>query len=275
MEQSPVTTENALASEDAKTETGETPETAVEKDETTNLQVEKEQETDASADKPEKAEKEDPADKGDEPEKPKKKGNSAQERIKQLTDQRNERDRKIADLEKRLARFETKTPDPDKFDSDADYQRALAEHTAKSMRRADIEEDIKEARGEVDEARRATWNERASEFSATVEDFEKIAYTAPISDAVAELLMESEYGPQIAYALGKDPAKAREISAMPPSKAALTIGRMEADMAPKPKKISNAPPPVETVGSSSRSSEPDPAKMSMSEYVKWREKGGG
>lgn len=267
-----MTTENALASENAETTA---PVTAEVEDKTVNLQAPKEQdtkpeETTASGETGDEA-----AEKAEEGDKPRKKGVPASERIKQLTDQRNERDKRITDLEKRLARYEAKAPDPDKFNTDADYQRAVTEHTAKTLRRADIEEDIKEAREEVANDRREAWQARASEFAQSVQDFEQVAYTAPISDTVSELLMDSDFGPQIAYALGKDPAKAREISAMTPHKAALTIGRMEAEMAPKPKKISNAPPPVTTVGSSSRSSDPDPEKMSMAEYVKWRQQGGG
>lgn len=269
-----MTTENALASEDAP-ETVAVPEKGAEKDETANLQAEKEQDTDTSAEKEEAgksdAEKADPEADKSQPKKAK-----ASDRIKQVIDQRNAAEKRVAELEKKLARYEADNgPDPDKFNSDAEYQRALAAHTAKSMRRADIEEDIKETREQINNDRREAWQERVSEFASTVQDFEQVAYRAPISDQVSELILDSDFGPQIAYALGKDPARAREISAMPLSKAALAIGRMEAEMAPKPKKISNAPPPVETVGSRGPSSEKDPSKMTMDEYVKWRNSGGG
>ena len=92
----------------------------------------------------------------------------------------------------------------------------------------------------------------------------------PITDAVVEIVMQSDVGADVAYHIASNKALAAEISAMSPIEAARAIGRIEAQIsAPKPRTTSTAPEPISPVKGTASATK-DPAKMSMAEYKKWR-----
>jgi hypothetical protein len=68
-------------------------------------------------------------------------------------------------------------------------------------------------------------------------DFD-IVLTAPISDVIANELIDDSEGYKVAYALAKQPDEARRISALPPSKQLMELGRFMAKQAPQAKKQS-------------------------------------
>lgn len=77
-------------------------------------------------------------------------------------------------------------------------------------------------------------------------------------------------GEEVYYALGKNPDEAARVMKLPPVKMALELAKISAKIsAPKP--VSKVPAPISPVDGTSRG-EPDPDKMSMAEWVKWREK---
>lgn len=106
---------------------------------------------------------------------------------------------------------------------------------------------------------------RYSDFDAVV-----TARDVPITQDVVDIVMQSDVGADVAYHLASDKALAAEISAMSPIEAARAIGRIEAKLsAPKPRTTSTAPDPISPVKGKASATK-DPAKMSMSEYKKWR-----
>lgn len=75
-------------------------------------------------------------------------------------------------------------------------------------------------------------------------DFD-IIFTAPISEAIANELVEDPEGYKTAYALAKNPSEARRISALPPSKQLLELGRFMATNS-KPQQAKRNTQPLKT-----------------------------
>ena len=102
-----------------------------------------------------------------------------------------------------------------------------------------------------------TFLEKAEKASEKYADFNEVVSnpTLAINTDMAEFIAESDYGPDVAYYLGKNPAKAAAIANMSPIKAARELSKIESEMASKPQaKPSKAPEPITPVGSRSKSS---------------------
>lgn len=102
----------------------------------------------------------------------------------------------------------------------------------------------------------------------------------PVSQAMQEALLTSEHGPAIMYQLAKSPAELARISALPPLKAALEIGRLDARLAsstatpPKPKPPPSRPPAPPSPVSGSPASTRSLEDLPISEYKRaFRTKG--
>lgn len=95
--------------------------------------------------------------------------------------------------------------------------------------------------------------------------------TLPMDQATAEIIMDSERGPEVAYHLATHREELQRIQGMEPLARAREIGRIEAMLAaPKPKTVTQAPKPVPTVGGGSSKATKDPDKMTPDEWLKWR-----
>ena len=75
---------------------------------------------------------------------------------------------------------------------------------------------------------------------------------------------------KVLYELAKDPDQAEKIMAMTPAKMGVAIAKLERAPA-KVASVSKAPAPIKPIEGSTKA-EADPSKMSMTEWVKWREK---
>tara|TARA_R110000868_G_C10515386_1_gene732551 strand:- start:53 stop:577 length:525 start_codon:yes stop_codon:yes gene_type:complete len=83
------------------------------------------------------------------------------------------------------------------------------------------------------------------------DDYEIVAYNPVlrITTEMAEVIKESDVGPEIAYHLGSNPKEAERISKLSPYQQAKEIGRIEAKLESDPpvKKTSSAPAPIRPV----------------------------
>lgn len=182
-------------------------------------------------------------------------------------------------------------PKLDQYASFEEFQAALTAHAmARGMdERAvrNLEEAAREQSQKAQAARQqeAQATEQAvmdmiSDGMAKYADFDQVVRRPheqggpKITAAMAEMLADSDWGADVAYALGKNPALSAEIAAMSPTAQARAIGRLEAQVsAPKPKKVTSAPDPVNPV--TARAPAPrSPEKMTPDEYAAWRAKGG-
>jgi hypothetical protein len=120
-----------------------------------------------------------------------------------------------------------------------------------------------------------SWTVQVAEAKARYADFDQVALAndLPVTEAMGELIMTSDAGPDVLYHLGQNRALAAQIAAMNPVEAARAIGRIEASLsAPKPRTETKAPDPISPVrGSAGASLNPD--KMSYEEYRQARMSG--
>lgn len=169
---------------------------------------------------------------------------------------------------------------------EAEYWRAKAEDAGKTnldaldyddaliakVKIADRQERADAARANAD---RAVEQQFAALESAAREkwpDYEAVTRNpnVPITQAMAELIKDSEYGPELAYHFGKAPAEAARYAAMSGVQLAREIGRLEAKLT-LPKPLPKQPPsPVQPVSGIAAGGSKDPGAMSMSEYAAWR-----
>lgn len=91
-----------------------------------------------------------------------------------------------------------------------------------------------------------------------------------IPDALAELIVESEIGPDLAYHLGKNPNEAARLARLSGKSLAKEIGKLEARLS-QPSSAPKVPSaPVRPVSGIAAGGTKDPGSMSMAEYAAWR-----
>lgn len=185
-----------------------------------------------------------------------------QQRINEITRKRREAERRAERAEKRLREMEGKNLD------DLDYEDQIAERTLNRSRREQIDNDRETAQ----ELAREAYEARVQSVAAKYPDYSQVTQNPnlAITPAMAETILDSDYGPDIAYHLGKNPTEAARIASLNPVSQARELGKLEALVsAPKPA-AKPAPAPVKTVGSQGSGSAKDPSKMTMAEYTAWR-----
>jgi hypothetical protein len=119
------------------------------------------------------------------------------------------------------------------------------------------------------------WQAQLASARQRYADFDAVALAdeVPIFPHVADILVSSEMGADVAYHLGRNRALALEIAHMTPIEAARAIGRLERDLSrPQPKTQTSAPQPINPVRGSS-SATPNPEKMTMQQYIEARRSG--
>ena len=188
-----------------------------------------------------------------------------------------------------------------KYDAqrEADYWRGLAEGRGSSpqpqqqVEAPDMFEDPEgfktwlkkeaaaEVRAELRQEQRATsYEERANAFRAQKPDYDALVGdpSLPVTPLMADVIRDSDKGPEVAYYLGTNRSEAARIANLPPHLQAAAMGRIEASLStpaqttPQPKR-NPPPPPPQTVNGLSAGL-PKPAEdMSMAEYIAARNAG--
>jgi hypothetical protein len=113
--------------------------------------------------------------------------------------------------------------------------------------------------------------EREAEFAKKVPDYFEVAHYAPITDSMAEIVMELDQSAELAYHLGKNPKVAAQIARLPERQQALELGKIVAKLSdvPKPPQVSGAPPPAPKIAAANGRVDKDPADMTDAEFSKW------
>lgn len=221
-----------------------------------------------------------------EPEAPKPKG--VQKRIDELTanwrEEQRTRQRLEGMLEQVLAERRQPAPEPQKpaepqgepqleqFETYEQYVRALARYEAKQERAAWDAEQQQRVQAEQRQALQSEFQTKVQAFKQAAPDFDQVV-TRPgvaISDAMLEVIEQSDLGPQLAYHLGQNPDLSQRLFRLSPTLAAKELGKLEVQLSlPQPKTVSNAPAPIEPLaGDSGRGDNPE--KMTGDEWVAWR-----
>lgn len=185
----------------------------------------------------------------------------AHDRIDELTRARRE-------AEREAEYWKARANQPADLES-LDYEDQIAERVSARNRREMAESAdnaVRSVSQQVFEARAALVREQFPDFDVVVQN-----PALPISDAMAEVIKDSEKGPELAYHLGKNPAEAMRISALPAIRQAAELGKLEARLSqPKPQP-KQPPAPVEPVSGIRAGGTKDPDKMTFAEFKAWRE----
>lgn len=205
---------------------------------------------------------------------------SAQKRIRQLTYQKHEAERRAQEHEARIRELERgkpsqvqppnadtiRPPHPDDYDTDEAYRSA-----AESYNRASVQKYLAEERAQ-EEARVAqeqraqllqTYQQKVAAYAAEsegfVEDVEAAKSVLSFSEPVAEMLASSEKPGEVTHYLAKNPEHALKLARMSVAQAAREIARIEIAVDAAKPKPSNAPPPMSEVGDGTSG---DPGELS-------------
>lgn len=139
-------------------------------------------------------------------------------------------------------------------------ERQYAERYQQEQRFAEIQRNFT--------AKADAFAEQHPDFHDAIAELDAIV---PMPPFVAEVVGESERGPELAYYLAHNVQEAQQIAMLPPHLAAVRLARIESKLsAPVAKKLPSAPPPVATLGGSSVV-EKDPSRMSYEDYKRFRE----
>ena len=198
---------------------------------------------------------------------------------------------RVQDLEARLSSVERTKPAADalgpkpdraKYEDEAEYAADLAawkvvERITARQTKAH-ETNTSTVRNDTAAAKMELFRERTMALQDRYPDIEKVFTdtSLPMSNAMAETLMESDKGPEVAHYLLSNREAAQRIKEMSPLAAARELGRIEATISlPKPRTETKAPPPPATLTGNVKSPNKNPETMTQAEYVKWRQNGGG
>ncbi|GJE34839.1 hypothetical protein LDDCCGHA_5054 [Methylobacterium oxalidis] len=160
-------------------------------------------------------------------------------------------------------------------DAKADYRicKALAE-----QRHADRETSNATRQAEARQEAMEAFQDRLDDVREAIPDADKVLKAAQereVKPHVSELVVESEKGGLLAYYLAKNPGELAKLNGMSPLQAAKAVGALEHRLTlAKPNRTPSAPAPAKPLAGSAAPG-PDPSKMSLAEYEKWRSGGGG
>ena len=142
-------------------------------------------------------------------------------------------------------------PEPleEQFDNYSDYTRALVQHEARKLVAAqEATKQQEQAHLQATEKQR-TYQEWVGKGKTKYPDFSEVAesQTIPYTQAMADAIVGTETGLDIAYYFGKNPAEATRIAGLSPLQAAKEIGKLEVKLAAVAPKTSAAPTPIRPV----------------------------
>lgn len=198
---------------------------------------------------------------------------------------------KQQELESQLSALKTEQGDqgePPKEDDFEEYDEFIraqakfeqAQESTQSMERSlqqrkeQVDKEVTEAKAEQTAGgKEAFVDALKADGGSKYEDFETVAFNKeiPVTETMASSLQAMESPEDILYALGKNPEEAARIAQIEnPIAQAVAMGRLTAPEK-KPKQRTNAPAPIKPIKTGQAMIGKDPEKMSMTEYIAWRE----
>lgn len=172
-------------------------------------------------------------------------------------------------------------PKSDDFESHEAYVEALADWKVDQKLSA-REQKAKESDLKTEQQKQVSAHvDRVQVFAKEHEDFNDLMESVndiPMSITVQEVILGSEIGPELMYALAKEPEEYKKICKMPALQAARELGKIEARLSKNSStetpelKTTKAPKPINPVGSKpSAASTKSPDQMSFQEFKRWRQ----
>ena len=163
-----------------------------------------------------------------------------------------------------------------RFTSYDEYTEALADWKVDQRFKKAQEDYNQRSQKERMDGSLKTFNERADKAREKYPDYDELFENAPISQAMAPTILESENGPELAVYLSKNPEVARKLYYLTPTQAARELGKIEAKLddllQPVKKSVTEAKPPLTPVKPKGDVPEGLDDKLPIGEWMKRREK---
>ena len=168
-------------------------------------------------------------------------------------------------------------PTPEQFNLDPrQYQAAVEAHYQQTLnqRQAELEQQARQQQAAVAQQQvEQAVNARIVEASQRFPDYQEVVSNPslpPLPQVNPQLfaaLMQHPQMPELTYYLGKNPAEAHRIAALPPGHALVELGRVASTL---PKQSSNAPAPPRTVGGNTRADAGPSDNDSVNDWLRKR-----
>jgi hypothetical protein len=171
-------------------------------------------------------------------------------------------------------------PAPENFGTTEEYIDALTDYKLK-IRETEIKKSLREEQIKTSEEQRKaelerTWQDRQNKAMEKYDDYYEVVTnrSVPLNDHMANAIMESELGPDVAYYLGTHLNEAQRIASLSSVSAIREIGKIEARLgSTSTKKTTQSPSPINPVeGGTNPSGIVNMENLSMKEYIKMRNK---
>lgn len=138
--------------------------------------------------------------------------------------------------------------------------------------------DALRKQADAQDSQRATVQAQVTAARARHDDYDQVVNDqVSITPAMAEVMVSSENGAEIAYFLGSHPDEAARISKLSPAAAGLALGKIEASLnlessaaQPKPKVAqTKAPAPPKIINGTGGGADPEPDPKNYVAWEKW------
>lgn len=206
-----------------------------------------------------------------------------QKRFAKLTKQKHEQQAEIEALRTQLEEsrkvLETfKTRGKDEFNSEAEW---IDHITEQKLQKYQAEQQIRQTEDRIQsvssESAAKVWSERVQSYAEELPDFAEVVggVDIPMSQETLQEIIESDMGPKLAYHLAQNPDEAAYLDSLNAQGRTRFLTRLEirledAKLASPKAPITKATPTPQTHG---RPGNPvSPENMSMSDWMKWRNK---
>jgi len=177
-------------------------------------------------------------------------------------------------------------PKQEDFKTVGEYTRALTKYEVAKAKREALANAEKSTQQAQAAERGETFIKRQSEFMKAHPDYEEVVEGAnfEVPHVGLQFMVESEYGPQLAYHLAKNPDIAERLRTLSPGRVIAELGKLEAKFEKQPEpatpavaatpSVSRAPAPITPIEGKTTPVQQDPAKMNfreLREYERQRE----
>lgn len=158
------------------------------------------------------------------------------------------------------------------FDNDADYQKAMQDwgRSLVEMGQKTTQETMATQQAQAEHlSKLQSFHSKLDKLAETHPDAKALVNNPAFTqtDAMAEAILSSDKGAELAYELAINPTEALRISQLPERLQMLEMGKIEAKLGmPKIKTVSSAPPPVKPVSPNATGGHGEPE--TMEEYAR-------
>lgn len=199
------------------------------------------------------------------------KHNRVQERFNELTAARRQAEREAEYWREQAKKGEPPEqakpvqqgePSLDQFDDYDEYVVAKAEYRLEQKLKQQQQERQQMSAQQQHQEKVQSFQAKANEARTKYEDFDVVVYgsNAPMSQAMEQVILSDDMGPDIAYYLGENTQEAQRIASMNPYQAVMEMAAIKTKLAAPPKQ-SSAPEPISTIDTGTTATVEDDGPM--------------